>query len=133
MQLASPETFRQQTRKQILKSIVDFESLVYERDILLMDLWPRNTMLPKPNGDAEQSIVFIDFEGVIFGRIRDDLLKYRPRLFLGQYISPLLRWKDSKADKFDEWVDWDWRPWLEVEFAHTSETITPEMREKWCD
>ncbi|PYH81840.1 hypothetical protein BO82DRAFT_283372 [Aspergillus uvarum CBS 121591] len=55
--------------------------------------------------------------------------------FLGEYISPLLRWKNPrrKASPFEDWVDWEWVPWLTAEFAHTVTSITPEMRERWAD
>lgn len=55
--------------------------------------------------------------------------------FLGHYILPLLRWKAAKAQlyAFSDWVDWDWDCWLEVEFAHTVPSITPEMRVRWSN
>lgn len=132
MQQTGPENFSQRTRKQFLRSIIDFESLVYERDIMLTDLFPRNVILVKSGCESKHKLIFIDFEAAIFGRIRDDPLPFRINLFLGQYVSPLLRWT-RRSHNFREWIDWDWRPWVETEFAHTTATITPEMRRRYCD
>lgn len=130
MQQVNPGDFSQYTRKHIMKSVVDFESLVYERDILLTDLSPRNViMLKSPSRDGERSLVFLDFAGALFGRRRDDPVAIESNLFLGQYISPLLRWDKSMAMEFNDWIDWEWRPWVEAEYAHTAGSITLEMRE----
>lgn len=40
-----------------------------------------------------------------------------------------VRWDKSMAMKFNDWIDWEWRPWVEEEYAHTAASITPEMRE----
>ncbi|KAL4782112.1 hypothetical protein BJX76DRAFT_369405 [Aspergillus varians] len=112
-----PEEFSQSVRQGIMKSIVDLESRIYEKNLLLIDLEPRN--------------VIVDF-------LATDLVLYDPiflkmNFFVGEYISPLLRWKkgDSKAWSFSDWVDWDWDSWLEAEFSYTAASITPEMRERW--
>jgi hypothetical protein len=133
MQEANPKNFSQRTRQQIMKSVIDFESLVYERDILLTDLSPRNViMVEKPDSDSKRNLVFLDFAGALFGRRRDDPVAIEPKLFLGQYISPLLRWDKTMAMQFNDWIDWDWQPWIEAEYAHTAATITPEMRDTYC-
>lgn len=140
------KAFSQERRKGIMRSIIDFESRVYEHDILLADSFPRNIMmkLPQSTLDADsdederlgdERLIFIDFAAAIFGRIRDDPIppEYKPNLFLGQYVSPLLRWKLTPTYNFGEWVDWDWLPWLKTVFEHTIDTITPEMQLAYRD
>jgi hypothetical protein len=80
-------------------------------------------------------VVFIDFAHALFNRRRGDPIPSELNDFLGEYISPLLRWNKSKDRDyaFLEWSDWDWDPWLNAEFAHTAASITPEMRERWSD
>lgn len=132
MQAAIPSDYSQPVRQQIMKSVVDFDSLVYERDILLTDLRPSNIILVE-NGhfDEQRRLIFVDFGGAVFGRIRDDLDIRRPELFLGTYISPLLRWCTAPTLFFDDWIDWDWQSWLEAEYQHTAVTVTEEMRKTY--
>lgn len=149
MNLRGP--FSQERRQGIMRSVIDFESRVYERDILLADLFPRNILLktpqsttpdvgsdedetPREEEEEEDRLVFIDFGAAIFGRIRDDPIppEYKPNLFLGQYVSPLLRWKITPLYNFGDWIDWDWLSWLEPAFEHTIDTITPEMQRAYC-
>ncbi|EAW15262.1 uncharacterized protein ACLA_059260 [Aspergillus clavatus NRRL 1] len=129
MQQAIPKDFPQRTRQQIMKSVIEFESEVYKRDILLTDLHPRNVMMVD---QGQRKLVFYDFAGALFGRRRDDPIAVEFNLFLGQYISPLLRWDTTMAMEFGEWIDWDWDSWVKEEFAHTSANITQEMREMYC-
>ncbi|GIK01886.1 hypothetical protein Aspvir_005927 [Aspergillus viridinutans] len=131
---AEPRKYPQAARQSILKSIVDLESRIYEKDIWLIDLEPRNVIISSPESD-QLRVVFVDFGDALFNRRRDDPIALESNNFLGQYISPLLRWKESKAKEyaFLEWIDWDWDPWLNAEFAHTAASITPEMRERWSD
>jgi hypothetical protein len=37
----------------------------------------------------------------------------------------------TRHESFEEWIDWYWGVWLEEEFAYTSTSITPEMRDLW--
>ncbi|GES63749.1 hypothetical protein ATEIFO6365_0007043600 [Aspergillus terreus] len=131
MQQANPKNFSQQTRQLMLKAIVDFESLLYQRDMLLQDLSPRNVMIVDATFSYEngRNLVFIDFVNVLFGRVPDDMRKYRRESLLGKYISSVLRWRNRGTSEFRDWVDWEWKPWVENEFAHTVSSITPEMRE----
>lgn len=129
---AQPNDFPQSTRQSILKSIVDLESRIYDANIWHLDLEPRNVIITDPHSDLPR-VVFIDFAHALFNRRRDDPIALQLEYFLGQYISLLLRWPESrsKREAFYEWIDWDWDPWLETEFAHTAASITPAMREKW--
>jgi hypothetical protein len=44
----NPGQLPQPYRQSIMRSIIDFESRVYEQDILLADLFPRNIILSLP-------------------------------------------------------------------------------------
>ncbi|KAE8336857.1 hypothetical protein BDV24DRAFT_178140 [Aspergillus arachidicola] len=99
--------YNQLSRQVPLKSAIDFESLVYERDISLTDFTLRNIILVDSASCSEQpDLVFLDFGGALFGRIRHDAVAvaYRVNLSLETYISPLLRWAKLPSD-FDQWVD----------------------------
>ncbi|KAL2374737.1 hypothetical protein RJZ57_000766 [Blastomyces gilchristii] len=88
-------------------------------------------MVEKPGFDPKQSLLFLDFADALFGRRRDDPVAIRSNLFLGQYISPLLRWDKTMAMQFNDWIDWDWQPWIEAEYTYTAAAITPEMRDTY--
>ena len=45
MQNTDPNQFSQETRQNIMEFLIEFESLVYSRNILLRDLHPRNVMV----------------------------------------------------------------------------------------
>ncbi|KAL1855952.1 hypothetical protein Plec18170_003819 [Paecilomyces lecythidis] len=137
MQQLHPKDFSQSARKQIMKGIVDFETMVYYRDIGLTDQHPRNVLIVQ-NGnletdpDSQRKLIFIDFAGALLGRTRDDPMAKKINMFYGQYISPLLRWKLRMMRwEFDDWIDWDWDSWIDAEYAHTAPTITPEMQERF--
>lgn len=40
-----------------------------------------------------------------------------------------MRWHEDQnlENDFYDWIDWDWQPWLQAEFASTAEPITPGM------
>lgn len=125
-----PCDFSQKARQNILKTLIEFESSVYARNIILDDLHPRNVMITNPGNEAPH-IILIDFGDVCFGRLGydsddPDLSEWFP----GTYIPPLLRWHEiqRKVYGFRDWIDWDWQQWLEEEFAHTEVTIKPGMR-----
>ena len=69
---AHPEDYPSHSRQQIMKSVIDFESRVFKRDIVLTDLCPRNVMLLDPSNSPQRMIVFLDFGGAIFGRTLDE-------------------------------------------------------------
>jgi hypothetical protein len=130
-----PSDFPQPVRQSILKLIMDLESRINEKDIWLIDLEPRNIIITSVPDSNRLGIEFIDFAHALFNRRRDDPAALELNYFLGEYISPILRWKEVRGngDSFSDWVDWDWDPWLEVEFAHTVSSIKPGMRERWAD
>ncbi|CAN6618909.1 hypothetical protein TRVA0_007S02454 [Trichomonascus vanleenenianus] len=126
----NPEDFPQEARQLIIKTVVDFESTVYERDIFLIDQSPRSVIIAEP--PQKELLVFVSFGHAVFGRVSDDVAYLRPEFFPGQYISPLLRWDGTMTDDFRKWIDWKWKPWIEAEFAHTIPLITPDMRKRYC-
>ncbi|KAF9883089.1 hypothetical protein FE257_004097 [Aspergillus nanangensis] len=119
---------------EVLRSIVDLESRVFEKDIWLTDLDPRNVIITSPGSDRP-GVVFIDFAHALFNRRRDDPPASQLNYYLGEYVSPILRWKEirGKVESFAGWMDWDWDPWLHTEFVHTVTSIKPGMRERWPD
>ncbi|KAL4888050.1 hypothetical protein BDV59DRAFT_189430 [Aspergillus ambiguus] len=134
MAATEPRNFSRSSRQSIMRSIVDLESRIFEKDLWLTDLDPRNVIISSPGSDRP-SVVFIDFAHALFNRRRDDPPALRLNYFLGEYISPILRWKEigGKVESFAGWIDWDWDPWLEAEFGHTVASIKPGMRERWPD
>ncbi|KAE8348656.1 hypothetical protein BDV28DRAFT_143014 [Aspergillus coremiiformis] len=76
--------------------------------ILRTDFTPRNIILVNDAYlSGKRNVVFLDFAGALFGRTRDDATYLRPRLFLGTFIPPLLRWGRRPRD-FKPWADWNW-------------------------
>lgn len=83
-----------------------------------------------------KSVSFIDFDSTKFGRIRihpppspEELAQFLPCVC----ISPLLRWHEvsHRADKSEDWIDWDWHAWLESEYAQDEAGIMQGMRDLW--
>lgn len=133
MHKADPCEISQKTRQNsqnIMKSLVEFGSLVYARDISLGDLYPRNVILTGYWHETTRT-VFIDFGDVRFDQ--SDTSEMATKWFPGMYISPLLQWHEARSRTygFEDWIDWDWQSWLEAEFEHTAVTIKPEMQEKF--
>ncbi|PLB47402.1 hypothetical protein P170DRAFT_439074 [Aspergillus steynii IBT 23096] len=129
-----PNSFSQEIRQQIIKSVIDFDTTVMHRqNIVVRDLSPRNLMILETTAlDPKKHLVFVDLAGALFNR-RPDWPGLPKCKFLDQYISPLLRWRRSEPLEFGDWVDWDWKPWIEQEYAHTADTITQEMRDVYRD
>lgn len=127
MQQIDPASARYSEKacQNIMKSIVEFETLVYSRDIFLRDLHPRNVMF------ADRGLVFIDFADADIGmgavHAKNDYKLFKSNIT--PYVSPLVRWHESRRQHsdFGDWADWDWQPWLQAEFAHTAELVTPKM------
>ncbi|KAK2797822.1 hypothetical protein FQN50_009066 [Emmonsiellopsis sp. PD_5] len=132
MQQLRPQDFSQLERKMIMKHIINTESDIFTHNVRLGDLHPRNVMIvqdPKSR-DRTRRIVLLDFGMNILSRDYfgdpEEEQKYLP----GTYISPLLRWHKvwRKVNRFSDWVDWDYQPWLQAEYAHTASSITPYMK-----
>lgn len=98
-----PKMFLQHTQEQMLKSLIDFESLLFSRNIQLEDMSPRNTIIaqdpgvnpftsPDPfSGLDTKRIVFVDFAGTDFICARKYMSPERKKC-LGKYYSHLLRY-----------------------------------------
>ncbi|PLB33655.1 uncharacterized protein BDW47DRAFT_134967 [Aspergillus candidus] len=130
MHQADSQDFTQDWRMRIMNWVISFESLAYKMGVLLTDLRPQNViLLQSPEGTILGS-VFLDFGGTLCRR--DDPTVRVPDLFLGKYISPLLRWDEAKAMEFIEWIDCDFQGWIHNAYAHTAILITPEMREAYA-
>lgn len=108
-QLLGQDVFSQTSRQRVLKSIVDPETRIYERNIWLTDLEPRTVIISSP-GNEQLDVVFIDFAHALLNRRRDDPLALQLNYIIGEYVSPILRWKQSRGAVASsaEWVDWDW-------------------------
>jgi serine/threonine protein kinase len=135
MQNLKPLDFTQSERQNILKAVVDAESLLYTHNVRHMDVHPRNILVLRSD-DATLRVVLIDFGKSLIGRVHyraspGEEQKYIP----GVPISPLLRWNQAwwhdRQDFFDEWIDWDWQPWLEYHYGSTRASITPYMISIW--
>ena len=83
---ARPEEFPQAYRQSVMKSVVELESRVYEKDLFLRDLEPRNIIIRSPTSNPP-NIVFIDFADALFNRRWDDTFALIYNYFLGEYIS----------------------------------------------
>ncbi|KAJ5640502.1 hypothetical protein N7528_000127 [Penicillium herquei] len=129
MAKASPAKYDLETRQQIMKKTVEFETAAWTKNVRLKDLSPRNVILPEVD---PASPIFIDFDDALLKRLPDDPVCAKMDFLPGQYISPLLRWKKRNRDNefvLQDWADWDWEVWLNAEFADTASTITPRILE----
>ena len=133
MQELGPHPFGQPDRQHIVKTVVDFETMLYTRNINHPDIHTRNVIISNTMGsDGRINAIFVDFGDVLFGRA--GYYAHDPgiesRCLPNVYISPLLRWHKAHGRSFDStaWIDWDWQSWLEAQYGHTAALITEEMR-----
>lgn len=126
-----PTHFSKRDRQTILKGIVDAESEIYARDLHHEDFYPRNILITSAEGSPR--VWVIDFGHTVFGRMGLGDPELDREWFSGMYISPLLRWTDEKDQQwpFEDWVDWDWQPWLEKMYEYTKPMITESQWEKF--
>lgn len=117
----------QPVRKNIMKAVIDAESLIYTHNIFHMDVRPSNILVCN-NGTELRRVVIIDFGRCYIGRI--PIPHLQQRYLPGVPISPLLRWKEPRGP-FESWIDWSWRPWLEHVYESTKPSITEYMRSVW--
>ncbi|KAJ5909065.1 hypothetical protein N7495_001747 [Penicillium taxi] len=94
MDQANPEDFSQETRKQIMKLVINLKSEIYGlKNILLYDLHPRNIMIQEG-----PDVVLIDFadamtnRGTGFYPWQQTTSSMAP--YMGEYVLPQLRWKN---------------------------------------
>lgn len=67
---AKPGNFPKASRERILKAIIDLGSRIFEKDLWLTDLEPRNVIISSPDSERP-GVVFIDFAHALFDRTRD--------------------------------------------------------------
>jgi serine/threonine protein kinase len=126
MQKLNPMEFTQSERQNILKAIVDAESLIYTYNVRHRDVHPRNILVL--HGDLDtMRVIFVDFGKSLIGRAPphvppEEEQKYDP----GVPISPLLRWNQAWWH-FEEWIDWEWHGWLEYNYSSTRTSIMADM------
>ena len=113
-------------RQTIMKAVIDAETLMYTHNILHMDMRPANIIVCR---DAEvRRVVIIDFGRCCIGR--HPLPQLHQKYLPGTRISPLLRWNEPMG-LLGSWVDWKWRPWLEIVYEPKREFITEYMKSLW--
>ncbi|KGY15826.1 hypothetical protein PABG_11062 [Paracoccidioides brasiliensis Pb03] len=131
MQCLNPTNYTQSERQNILKAIVDAESMLYTHDILHRDIHPRNVLVLD---SAPRRVVLIDFGYCGIGRTPSNSpAEWKAKYLPGVPISPLLRWDQGWGNhaNFHEWIDWDWQTWLEHCYESTRASITEHMRSIW--
>ena len=142
MQKIDPGILTHEARQSVMKSIIEFETSVHAKDILLTDLTPRNVMVTDLDPDSVSSedrrrLVFIDFGdaevgcGAVSEQKESGAFEFHIDHYYYYYVPPLLRWHydQHRNDPFVDWIDWYWQPWLQTEFADTAVAITPGMLE----
>ncbi|PYI05941.1 hypothetical protein BO78DRAFT_139100 [Aspergillus sclerotiicarbonarius CBS 121057] len=132
-----PSDFPDSFWKAVMKQIVDVESQLYQINLRHGDTHPRNVMIQGDKIDpSEPHVKFIDFGHASVGRSPNPQNSDQETRFLpGVYISPLLRWFQSRGREpvchFEEWINWNWNEWLLGAYRSDKESITPEMIRKW--
>ncbi|PGH13439.1 hypothetical protein AJ80_06308 [Polytolypa hystricis UAMH7299] len=124
-----PSKFTQSERQAIMKEVIDAETTIYIHDVAHNDIHPRNVILVSfPPFDQARNIVLVDFGVAWVNRVT--FPKFQEQFLLGVPISPLLRWIDiERLSGFDNWIDWDWKLWVEHNYEHTRGSITEYMQE----
>ncbi|KAB8226132.1 hypothetical protein BDV33DRAFT_229236 [Aspergillus novoparasiticus] len=122
--------YNQVSRQVLLKSAIDFEGLVYKRDILLTDFTLRNIILVDLASCSEMpDLVFLDFGGALFGRTRNDavVVAYRVNLFFWEHIYRLSYDGLSFPQTSINGSTGIWQAWLDQNYGHAKETTTEKM------
>jgi hypothetical protein len=86
-------------------------------------------------GGRTSSAVLIDFGKVSVQSDRAQWPFSTLFAFTGIHVPPLLRWHQcwwsQRQAHFEEWIDWEWQPWLEERYGHRERDITEDMRQQW--
>lgn len=133
MRELKPEDFSQSERQHIIKLIIDGETAIHTRDIILEDLHPRNVLVERGQESQQdiKRVVHIDFGSNMMSRFWwEGYGAEREKTRLpGVFISPLIRWhrESGRTFNFLEWIDWDYQSWLQDEYAHTLSSVTPQI------
>ena len=134
------EQFSQTERQTIMRMVIEAETNIHMRNVMHRDLYPRNVLVERLQDSLR--VVIIDF-GSAVSRVphchgsacTHGATLEEEKIFLpGVRISPFLRWNEALwpylPGNFEEWIDWDWQPWLE-HYWPEDDTITEHMREIW--
>lgn len=124
----NPDATSQPDRQEIMRAVIDAESLIYTHNVFHLDMRPSNVIISRDKTGRILRLVIIDFGQSFIGRhpLAIPEIDFLP----GVPISPLLRWKRPR-ETFDAWVDWDWTPWLNQVYESTKPSITEHMRCLW--
>jgi serine/threonine protein kinase len=120
MQNLSPSNFTKSERQAIMKTIIDSETALYNRDIVHRDIHPRNILILSQSSDHARNVVLVDFG--LSRTSRCPFPEWEEKHLPGVPISPILRWIKPR-----EWFD----GWVEQHYEHTRGSITEYMRKKW--
>ncbi|RDL34546.1 uncharacterized protein BP5553_07674 [Venustampulla echinocandica] len=125
----SPSNFKKSERQAIMKSIIDSETALYNRDINDRDIHPRNILVVSEESNRDEKVVVVDFGSAWTSRSKypDREQGSLPRV----PISPLLRWI-VPPEELKPWIDWDWKVWVERQYEHTKDSITEYMQRRWA-
>jgi serine/threonine protein kinase len=137
MRSLNPADFSRETRQNLMKAIVDAESLIYAHNVHHRDTHPRNIMVfPQSLQTTSIQILLIDF-GNSEHRVPSWAGWCTPEVaqhFLpGVPITPILRWDSSNVRNrpFANWIDWDWDFWLDRHYGAARASITDDMIKHW--
>ncbi|CAN6660685.1 hypothetical protein TRVA0_032S01398 [Trichomonascus vanleenenianus] len=129
MKQFNPSKIPQDIRKKVMKKVIDVESLVYKRDVLLREVWPQNVIITETEFPRDIHLVFVGFHRALFQRGKLEGSEDRRDLHLGEYITPLVRWAElNDVWNFLKWIDWDWTPWIQSEYRHEEHLATSELK-----
>lgn len=133
MSRLEPKIFSKEERQDIMRQIIDGESALYAKDVRHEDLCPRNILIERSELGRVRAVI-IDLGKSVIGRSRNPSNSAEEsQWFPGVPISPLLRWNIyyGYPNTFEDWIDWPWQKWLEVQYKETESTITDEQRQRW--
>ncbi|PYH39901.1 uncharacterized protein BO87DRAFT_402839 [Aspergillus neoniger CBS 115656] len=119
MSRLEPKIFSTEERQAIMRQIIDGESALYAKDVRHEDLCPRNILIERSELGRLRAII-IDLGKSVIGRSRN----------------PSNSAEESQGfpgvpHYFEDWIDWPWQKWLEVQYKETESTITDEQRQRW--
>lgn len=126
-----PSMFSSGDRQAIISEIIDIESNIYARDVIMLDLSPENIIIDLQKDKRTFDLkLMIDSSNVFTQRDKFLSTVYKKKPFENEFVSPIIHWDQNPA-KFSQWIDWEWDSWLEKEFGASTDTITGAMRCHW--
>lgn len=129
MDKLDPASFSQRERQNIIKTIIDMETLLHRYGISHNDTYSRNVLIDN-NKHSTRKFYLIDFGHATVKKSHfSDGHKLNEEYPIGTQISPVLRLHEAcdPAEMFKNWVDWDWQLWLEQTYIDTKDSVTDEL------